>query len=395
MTILRVLLFTCVMAAIATSAKPAQAGFLCDWLFGPRTACYAPACPPPCAPPCSPCAPACNACTTNYAPSFGCGLFGGATQTRYRFGWASTPVTAYNGCGACTTNRYALRRMPVTAYYGAPACGSCGTCNTCAPSYGAAYSSGCSSCGGGGCSSCAGGNSNLIGTTFSPSTYDSGSYGGGAVISSGGAIGSGCSTCGQGASYQNGVSNVLPSYTTPSYGTPTISTPTYAAPSYQAAPGPASTTPSVPADQAPRLTPDEAQGIQQIPNVQNGSASRNMASPQRASATIPQRQTPSAPRIRPVPDLDAHGVEPNAPSLLDPRDRTASAPIRRTAAYTQAGFSQATQDIQVIPATLELSPAMSMPSNVSRVQTTRVSTAKPVASDAEVWDDTLWKSVKP
>jgi len=124
---------------------------------------------------------------------------------------------------------------------------------------------------------------------------------------------------------------------------------------------------------------------------QGSSARATIVTPQRASAVIPPRQ-PVAPRIRPVPDLEAERHDNRAPSLLDPRDRTASAPLHRKVAFVPAVWAKTNAATQA-SAQVELTP----PLPTARPQIQRVSTAKPAVApaDDELWDDSGWKSVRP
>jgi hypothetical protein len=91
---------------------------------------------------------------------------------------------------------------------------------------------------------------------------------------------------------------------------------------------------TTPADQAPRLSPNEAQGLQNlqpIPEIRNYAPANNDASLLAPPPLLNPSKTPAAPpsapaNVSPVPDPDAGKVRsqvPAAPSLYDPNGRTA------------------------------------------------------------------------
>ena len=306
----------CVTAmGLSLNASHSHAGPIIDWLFG-RNAVTVVNYPValPTANACNPCAPQVQPVTVQYVP-----------QTAYRTTMARVPTTVYRpvtttdpctGCPVvtmqpCTTYSYQAQRVPYTTYRPllssvtsllpvqqvATTCNSCTTaCDPCATA----------------CSSC-------------PTTVASPIVG----------TSSGCSSCSSpAASYSSIPSTVQPF----PGGAATI-------PEASSTFAPATT---MPADQAPSLGPSGFQS----------STSRNfspMASETRSTSVSPVplsrdsfKRTPANTSVKPLPDLDAldntHDPVYDAPQLLDPQDKTAASPIRKSWNYSPVKLATASEE---------------------------------------------------
>lgn len=365
-----IVLWGAVAVGFSVLTPQCQAGPLLDWLFRiDRTANYAPAttayygdtagCSTGCQTTCAP--QVCQQVVVQYTP-----------QTSYRTSWAQVPVTTYRpvtstdpctGCQVtcmkpCTSSSWQVRRVPYTTYrpvYSTvnvpvtppvPNYGSgCSTCSSAAPAFGSGIS-----------------------------TYSSAAP----------VVGSGCSTCSSAPSYS------MPTTLSP---IPAAAGTTYAPGSSIITPGPVPTgangyTPQglSPADQPPSLNPGGLPGS----NFQ-GSNLRDYRPATRGASSNMLLETPSSPKaqpsndpsVKPLPDPDApaNRLQPgDAPQLLNPRDRTASYPVRRAWSYSPVKFASATT---VTESTDEAQPTSE--------QTPSQTVAPPAA---ERWDSTGWHSVR-
>jgi hypothetical protein len=132
------------------------------------------------------------------------------------------------------------------------------------------------------------------------------------------------------------------------------------------------------------LGPGEGQSIQPIPDVRNyppadpngASGSAKKEANEKSSGPIPLTD-PQLP-LTPVPDLDAASGRkqvPAAPSLFDPRDRTASLGVRRALAVSPIVWPDGAKFVQARTVTAEISVESEEP-------------AIPFESDG-------WRSVRP
>lgn len=333
----------------AVDVPEATAGPVLDWLFQTHTTNY-PSMPAAGAAvgSCNTCAPqVCQKTVVNYVP-----------QTHYRTTWARVPVTTYRpvtssdpctGCQVtcmkpCTSYTWQARRVPYTTFrpvysvinVAKPCTTTCNSCPTAAPT-----------------------------VVRSPVTS------------------SGCSGCGNPSYSYTQPSYATPSYTTPSYATPTNQTvqPYYGTPATTApATVPVNPTPATatPADQAPILDPGGIQSGLQGSNTPSFKLTPNDVKPASRNQTPAFGRPMTAPQendvVVPVPDPDAdqQGIRPiePAPQLLDPRDKTASSPVRRPWTYSPIKVSR----------NLDTPPAITAP---------RIN-----AQPSEQWDSSGWHSVK-
>lgn len=118
------------------------------------------------------------------------------------------------------------------------------------------------------------------------------------------------------------------------------------------------------ADQTPTLTPSEAQSIEPIPDVRNyppanpGNAPKVQTRKVEPAPGQPIPLTDPQPPVTPVPDLDAatdRKQVPAAPSLFDPRDRTASLGVRQALAVSPIIWPDSTNVVEARTVTAEIS----------------------------------------
>ena len=336
----------CVTAIVMSlSANYSHAGPICDWLFGRNTTVvnYPVALPNP-----NPCAPQVQPVTVQYVP-----------QTAYRTSWNKVPVTAYRpvtttdpctGCSVvtmspCATYSWQAQRVPYTTYRPllsavtsllptqqvATTCNPCATaCNPCATP--------CNPCATP-CNSCPTTvASPIIGTTSSCSGCSSpaSSY---SVVP--GTIQSGVAP--------SGINGIAPADQTPSLKpvAPSSIAPADQTPSLTPTSKPFTPSANGSADQMPSLTPS---GF-------HGSTSRSftpMANETRAMTVSPAplsrdsfSPAPANNSVTPLPDLDAlennHDPVYDAPQLLDPRDKTAVSPSRKSWNYSPVKLTAASE----------------------------------------------------
>jgi hypothetical protein len=154
-----------------------------------------------------------------------------------------------------------------------------------------------------------------------------------------------------------------------------------------------------PADQPPTLAPGAAQGIQPIPESRNypPDQSGDVITRPKPDETVPlgtpgttsQKPVPLTdpePALKPVPDLDAANGRkqvPAAPSLFDPRDRTASRGARRAWAVSPIVWPDSARTVEARTVTAEIPVQSNLEPRV----------AEPRVADPPVDDG--WRSVRP